>query len=117
VALRRHKVELNSIETVFMSHLHGDHFGGLPFLILDGQFRRRTADLTVVGPAGTRQRLAAAMEVQFPGSSEIRRRFSVHLCRRLAVRSRALCSTSYPLLIKNRPRHRRAFNGHYWRRV
>jgi ribonuclease BN (tRNA processing enzyme) len=79
VALRRQNWDLNSIETVFVSHLHGDHFGGLPFLILDGQFRRRTTDLTVVGPSGTRERLAAAMEVQFPGSSEIQRRFSVHV--------------------------------------
>ena len=79
VALRRLKFDLNSIETVFVSHLHGDHFGGLPFLILDGQFRRRTTDLTVVGPSGTRERLTAAMEVQFPGSSKVRRRFSLNI--------------------------------------
>jgi len=37
------------IAAVFISHLHGDHFGGLPFLILDGQFSRRTRPLTLVG--------------------------------------------------------------------
>ena len=31
---------------MFVSHLHGDHFGGLPFLILDGQFTRRARPLT-----------------------------------------------------------------------
>jgi ribonuclease BN (tRNA processing enzyme) len=46
VALRQHAVELNAM---LISHLHGDHFGGLPLLILDGQFRRRTSDLTVGG--------------------------------------------------------------------
>jgi ribonuclease BN (tRNA processing enzyme) len=30
------------IAAVFVSHLHGDHFSGLPFLILDGQFSCRT---------------------------------------------------------------------------
>jgi ribonuclease BN (tRNA processing enzyme) len=67
------------ISTVVISHLHGDHFGGLPFLILDGQFRHRTADLTVAGPAGTGNRLARAMDTLFPGSAAARRRFAVHV--------------------------------------
>ena len=62
---------------MFVSHLHGDHYGGLPFLILDGQFSRRTARLLIVGPPGTRQRLTEAMECLFPGSSQVRRRFEV----------------------------------------
>ena len=37
---------------MFVSHLHGDHFGGLPFPILDGQFSRRPGPLAVVGPPG-----------------------------------------------------------------
>jgi ribonuclease BN (tRNA processing enzyme) len=61
--------------TVFVSHLHGDHFGGLPFLVLDGQFSGRTEPLTVAGPPGTAARLNAAMEVLFPGSVAARRRF------------------------------------------
>jgi len=62
---------------VALTHLHGDHFGGLPFLILDGQFRRRTTTLTVAGPSGTWRRVEAAMEVFFPGSTGIARRFAV----------------------------------------
>lgn len=78
-ALRRQDLDPNDITTVVITHLHGDHFGGLPFLILDGQFRRRTHDLTVIGPPGTRERLAQAMEVLYPGSSTTRRRFAVHV--------------------------------------
>jgi ribonuclease BN (tRNA processing enzyme) len=63
---------------VVVSHLHGDHFGGLPFLILDGQFTHRTRPLHVAGPAGVRERVLAAMEVLFPGSTGVRRRFPVH---------------------------------------
>jgi ribonuclease BN (tRNA processing enzyme) len=41
-ALCEQQIDPNRIRTVVVSHVHGDHFGGLPFLILDGQFRRRT---------------------------------------------------------------------------
>ena len=51
----------------------------LPAPLLDGQFRRRTHDLTVFGPPGTRTRLEQAMEILFPGSSGVQRRFAVHV--------------------------------------
>lgn len=80
IAMRRFGVDPNGIETVFLTHLHGDHFGGLPFLILDAQLvSRRTTPLTIAGPPGLRERLPALMEALFPGSSEVERRFAVRL--------------------------------------
>jgi ribonuclease BN (tRNA processing enzyme) len=76
-ALRRSNLDPQEIGAVFVSHLHGDHFGGLPFLILDGQFSHRTEPLQVVGPPGTADRLTAAMECLFPGSAQARRTFAV----------------------------------------
>src|SRR5215217_6003692 len=52
VALKQQRHDPNQIGLVLVSHLHGDHFGGLPFLILDGQFTHRTRPLHVAGPAG-----------------------------------------------------------------
>lgn len=78
-ALRQQQLDPNLIEAVLVTHLHGDHFGGLPFLVLDGQFRGRTRDLTVAGPPGTGARLHEAMEALFPGSSRVSRRFAVHV--------------------------------------
>ena len=77
VALKSQGLDPNAIGAVAITHLHGDHFGGLPFLILDGQFSHRSAPLLVAGPPGTRARLAQAMETLFPGSGETRRRFPV----------------------------------------
>lgn len=78
-AMRQQELDPNEIDTVLVSHLHGDHFGGLPFLVLDGQFRRRAHDLTVVGPVGTSARLEQAMETLYPGSTGVQRRFDVHV--------------------------------------
>jgi ribonuclease BN (tRNA processing enzyme) len=78
-ALRRCGLDPREVAAVFVSHLHGDHFGGLPFLILDGQFSRRVTPLVVVGPAGTERRLAEAMECMFPGSPGVSRRFAVEV--------------------------------------
>jgi ribonuclease BN (tRNA processing enzyme) len=74
-ALKAAKIEPNEIGTLVLTHLHGDHFGGIPFLVLDGQFRRRERPLTIAGPPGTRARVEAAMEVLFPGSVGAKRRF------------------------------------------
>jgi ribonuclease BN (tRNA processing enzyme) len=75
VAMRRFGVDPQAIDAVVLSHLHGDHFGGVPFLILDGQFKRRTRPLAVAGPPGVEARVHAAMEVLFPGSTTVERRF------------------------------------------
>jgi ribonuclease BN (tRNA processing enzyme) len=80
VAMRRFGIDPNRIETVFLTHLHGDHYGGLPFLILDAQLvSRRTAPLTVAGPPGLPARLTALMEAMFPGSSAVERKFALRL--------------------------------------
>jgi ribonuclease BN (tRNA processing enzyme) len=78
-ALKRHGLDPGEVSVAFISHLHGDHFAGLPFLVLDGQFSGRANPLTVVGPPGTAARLHAAMECLFPGSSAARRRFAVRV--------------------------------------
>ncbi|WP_336490717.1 MBL fold metallo-hydrolase [Methylobacterium nigriterrae] len=80
IAMRRFGVEPNGIGAVFLTHLHGDHFGGLPWLILDGQLvSRRTAPLVIAGPKGTGERLRAAMEALFPGSGDAERAFAVEI--------------------------------------
>jgi ribonuclease BN (tRNA processing enzyme) len=79
-AMRSRGVDPNEIEAILVSHLHGDHFGGIPFLLLDAQFvNKRTAPLTIAGPRGTGKRLEHAMEVLFPGASVFTDRFELDL--------------------------------------
>ena len=79
VALKRLGIDPGSVDAVLVTHHHGDHFGGLPFLILDGQFSRRTRPLVVAGPPGLAERLPRTMEALYPGSSTVERRFAVEV--------------------------------------
>lgn len=76
VALKARAVDLDRIDGILLSHLHGDHFGALPFLLLDWQFlTRRQRPLLIAGPPGTRDRLNQLLEVFFPLSSHSQWRF------------------------------------------
>ncbi|HSF31464.1 MAG TPA: MBL fold metallo-hydrolase [Candidatus Tectomicrobia bacterium] len=75
IAMKRAGVDPSEVGWVLLSHLHVDHCGGVPFLILDGQFNRRLRPLIVAGPPGLKARMDAAMEVFFPGSTQVIRRF------------------------------------------
>jgi len=80
VAIRKWEVEPNAISTVLVSHLHGDHFAGLPFFLLDAQLvSRRTAPLLLAGPPGFRDRLMTVMEAMFAGSTQVQRKFELEI--------------------------------------
>lgn len=80
VAIRKWQVEPNAISTVLVSHLHGDHFAGLPFFLLDAQLvSRRTAPLLLAGPPGFRERLMTVMEAMFAGSTQVQRKFALEI--------------------------------------
>lgn len=77
VAMKRRAIDPARVDAIVVSHLHGDHFGGIPFLLLDAQFSKRSRPLHIAGPPGTRARIEAAMEVFFPGSAHVPMRFAV----------------------------------------
>jgi ribonuclease BN (tRNA processing enzyme) len=57
-SLKRDGHDPARIDFILISHLHGDHFGGVPFLLMDYRYEsRRTRPLAVYGPAGTDARV------------------------------------------------------------
>ena len=77
-ALKRAGLSSNYFPVVFISHLHGDHMGGLPFLLLDAIFPAgRKQPLTMVGPPGLEARFRLACEVFYPRSLEMERKFDL----------------------------------------
>jgi ribonuclease BN (tRNA processing enzyme) len=71
IAMRKFGVDPNVISLILLTHLHADHFGGIPFFLLSSQFTTgRQNGLTIAGPPGTKERLERTMEAMFPGSSK-----------------------------------------------
>ena len=65
--LKRSEVALEEIEAVFISHFHGDHFLGLPFLLLEyAEMTQRSKDFTIIGPPGVQERIRIVTEASFP---------------------------------------------------
>ena len=80
VPQRLHELGLDplALDAVVISHLHGDHFAGLPFLLLEYDVvTSRVAPLRIVGPPGTQARIEALFEVYYPGwAQEVDRGYS-----------------------------------------
>mgnify|MGYP001245046173 FL=1 len=71
ISLRREGISPADIETIFVTHLHGDHVFGLPFLLLERKYisdREGEQPLTIVGSSGVRERLQLLCDLAFPGS-------------------------------------------------
>jgi len=73
--LKRAGRDAGAIDFVLVSHLHGDHFGGLPFLFMEYRYEReRTRPLTVYGPPDTERRAKALFAALYakPASEPLR---------------------------------------------
>lgn len=46
----------DAIDAIAVSHLHGDHFGGIPYLVIQQHFAGRTRPLVIGGPRELAQR-------------------------------------------------------------
>ena len=101
-AMKRFGVDPGRIGIVLISHLHGDHFGGLPFLIRETQIMaERTRPLIVAGPKGIEKSVYETLNVFFPGATDQERSFELSFIelsvRRQPVAVGPLRVTSYPV--------------------
>ena len=63
VQLRKSKVKFSRINHIFISHLHGDHFFGLPGLISTFRLLGREKELHVYGPKGIKEAITLLLKL------------------------------------------------------
>ncbi|MDD1528122.1 MBL fold metallo-hydrolase [Bradyrhizobium sp. WBOS7] len=100
-ALKRLEIACDEIDLILITHFHGDHFAGLPFLLLDAQFSRRVRPLTIAGPQGIERRLREVMEALFEHSSKTKQRFELDVTELAPGQRRtfgAVTVTPYPVV-------------------
>lgn len=54
-------------DTLWISHFHGDHFFGVPLLLLRLAEMGRSVPLTIAGPAGIKKIIHKSMDLAYPG--------------------------------------------------
>ena len=70
VALQRHGLTTDDVDAILVTHFHGDHYAGLPFLFLEAaRQQKRQRPLTVVTPQGGPERTRKLMDQLYPGMS------------------------------------------------
>ena len=68
VALKKLGLSPTDVDVILLSHHHGDHFGGVPFLALHECYQgSREKPLHVLGPEGTENKVAESVSLFFPG--------------------------------------------------
>jgi len=77
-ALKRAGVRVSTIDAVVISHCHGDHFGGLPALLLERMFvDQAEKPLEILGPPGIQKRFEDLMECVYPGILQVPMPFEI----------------------------------------
>ncbi|TAI48309.1 ribonuclease Z [Flagellimonas allohymeniacidonis] len=63
VQLRKFKVKFSRINHIFISHLHGDHFFGLPGLVSTFRLLGRERELHIYGPKGIKEAITLLLKL------------------------------------------------------
>ena len=76
IALERLGIAHNSIDVIVLTHLHGDHCGGIPFLLMDAMLgAKRERPLTIAGPRDTTERMKEVAAALMPGMHVMKPKF------------------------------------------
>jgi ribonuclease BN (tRNA processing enzyme) len=56
------------LDAIILSHLHGDHFGGIPFFFIDYLYRKpRPNPLVIAGPPGSEEKIRELHRIMYSG--------------------------------------------------
>lgn len=68
LAMKRAGFDPFRLDAIIISHLHGDHFAGVPFFFIDALYRKtRQKPLIIAGPPGTEERILQLYGIMYGG--------------------------------------------------
>lgn len=67
--IKQQSINIHDIDMVVISHFHGDHYGGIPFLLLDEAIHQREKPLTIISPPTGKERIERLLGQLYPGTA------------------------------------------------
>ena len=79
LAFKQLDLSFDEVDCIVLSHFHGDHYGGLPYLLLEAaKVTKRTKPLLLVSPPGLEERIEKLMQLLYPGSEDALEAFPIN---------------------------------------
>ena len=73
LAMKRAGLNPSDVDAIILSHLHGDHFGGIPFFFIEYLYRQpRDNPLTIAGPSGTEERVRGLFGLMYGNGQNVK---------------------------------------------
>lgn len=64
--IRKFRKDLKKLDTIILTHLHGDHVFGLPFLLLEYIIEPRETPIYILAPSGAEDLFTRLIKLAFP---------------------------------------------------
>lgn len=65
--LKKQGIDVEQIDAILISHFHGDHYGGIPFLLVEAAVTGRKKRLDIITPKDGKVRIIALLDLLYPG--------------------------------------------------
>lgn len=65
--IQQFKVDISNLKCILITHFHGDHFSGIPFLLIYFKYiLNRTDPIFIIGPEGIKTKFEQLIEINYP---------------------------------------------------
>lgn len=64
--LWKNDIDFEKISHIFISHLHGDHYFGLPFILMEYELKKKDTELKIYGPQLLENNVRKILSLGFP---------------------------------------------------